>query len=385
MKKFKQVLAAVLAGVIAVGSLSLSAYTVKADEAAAADDAVVEDNSAFALQDVTKIEFIKNFEDKTIHFQNEFVASPYEFVDDMNRAWKSGHGISWLFGTVIDLTDKEGNKYRALYDGDEKEYSEVKAHMFSASGMDISNIKDDITFVHTDITAGGGDLNLIDLFGFLSRASSKDKYKGTYTYGKTKIDSVVANADGSFSVKMDNQAYTFFEQNDVLYAQGDVTAYSAIVVWKKAGVLKATYIPEARVNVYRIYNPNSGEHFYTTNKKEAEDAVKAGWNDEGSLCMAPKASNVPVYRLFNPNARDAGSHHFTISSKERADLVKAGWVDEGVAFYSVTNGKGVKLLRAYNKNDGGHNFTISEAEQKKIVEAGWADEGLAWYVYPLGK
>ena len=42
----------------------------------------------------------------------------------------------------------------------------------------------------------------------------------------------------------------------------------------------------ARANVssakmYRLYNPNSGEHFYTANAAERDKVKKAGWRDEG--------------------------------------------------------------------------------------------------------
>ena len=38
----------------------------------------------------------------------------------------------------------------------------------------------------------------------------------------------------------------------------------------------ASYIP-----VYRLYNPNTGEHFYTENEAEYIYLQNVGWNDEG--------------------------------------------------------------------------------------------------------
>lgn len=37
-----------------------------------------------------------------------------------------------------------------------------------------------------------------------------------------------------------------------------------------------------------------------------------------------------IYRLYNPNA---GEHLFTPSNYERATLVNFGWNDEGIGFY----------------------------------------------------
>lgn len=57
------------------------------------------------------------------------------------------------------------------------------------------------------------------------------------------------------------------------------------------------------VHVFRMYNPNSGEHFYTTTQKERDHLVKVGWSYEGIGWMACRnANDQPVYRLYNANA-----------------------------------------------------------------------------------
>ncbi|EOH86304.1 C39 family peptidase [Enterococcus pallens] len=90
------------------------------------------------------------------------------------------------------------------------------------------------------------------------------------------------------------------------------------------------------INLYRAYNPNSGEHFYTKDYNEIENIKRAGWNYEGVAWKVPN-SGKNVYRLFNPNARDAGSHHYTLLEAEKDDLVRRGWRYEGVS-WSVTGG-----------------------------------------------
>ena len=131
------------------------------------------------------------------------------------------------------------------------------------------------------------------------------------------------------------------------------------------------------VVMYRLYNPNSGEHFYTGSVKEKEDVIAAGWKDEGVAWKAPKTSKTPVYRLYNPNA---GDHHYTVSEKEKNDLVKVGWKYEGIGWYSDDN-KGVAIQRLYNPNAtaGSHHFTVSIPEKDNLVTAGWKYEGIAWY------
>ena len=382
MKLFKRAMALVLAGVMAVGAFTVTTASVKADEAVA-EEYTIDENSAFRTDDVTKIKFKKEFADDTIHFYRQFNSSLSQLMIDMKKIQAEAEGVSWLHNIEVVLTDLEGNVYTLKYKGS-GDKTDVVVTFPGGVKPDKSELEVGRTFKHTDIKIVKG-LDIVDLFTLLSVTGTKTNLSGTYGYGGTKIEKIVTNADGSFNVTMQGQKYLFYVVNGVLYAQGDVTEYKAIRTWCNRNILEVEYIPEIIVNVYRIYNPNSGEHFYTTNRTEVEAAVKAGWNDEGSLCKAPKASNTPVYRVFNPNARDAGSHHFTISKKEKEDLVKAGWVDEGIAFYSASKDKGVKLLRAYNKNDGGHNFTTNESEQKSIVAAGWQDEGIAWYVYPLNK
>ena len=61
--------------------------------------------------------------------------------------------------------------------------------------------------------------------------------------------------------------------------------------------------------LYRAYNPNTGEHLYTQNANEIPFVVNAGWRNEGSAWEAPN-SGANVYRLFNPNF--SGDHHYTL-------------------------------------------------------------------------
>ncbi len=141
------------------------------------------------------------------------------------------------------------------------------------------------------------------------------------------------------------------------------------------------FVPESTrtttIVMYRMYNPNSGEHFYTSSLKEKDILVKAGWKYEGVAWNAPSSSGIPVYRLYNPNA---GDHHYTMSAAEKDSLVNAGWNYEGIGWYSDPN-KGVPLYRLYNPNAvaGAHHYTTSEKERNSLVQAGWKDEGIAWY------
>ena len=151
------------------------------------------------------------------------------------------------------------------------------------------------------------------------------------------------------------------------------TAISCALPFSRAAAAEETN----RVTMYRLYNPNSGEHFYTGDNKEKTNLVNAGWRDEGIGWIAPATSNAPVYRLYNPNA---GDHHYTIDAKEQNNLKNAGWNDEGIGWYSDDK-KTVPLYREYNPNavTGTHNYTADKGEHNDLVAVGWKDEGIGWY------
>lgn len=133
----------------------------------------------------------------------------------------------------------------------------------------------------------------------------------------------------------------------------------------------------AAISMYRLYNPNSSEHFYTADHNEQQYLIKAGWKDEGIGWTAPTLSKTPVYRLYNKNA---GDHHYTMDEKEKDELVKAGWTYEKIGWYS-DDAKGTPLYRQYNPNAkaGSHNYTIDKKENDYLVKAGWKAEGISWY------
>lgn len=137
-------------------------------------------------------------------------------------------------------------------------------------------------------------------------------------------------------------------------------------------VVEVTYY-----KMWRLYNPNSGEHFYTSDETERENVYNHGWNIEGYGWVAPSPSNSPVYRLYNPNA---GDHHYTLDSSERDMLINKGWRYEGIGWYS-DDAQTVPVYREYNPNakSGAHNFTTDLDEHNHLISVGWRDEGIAYY------
>ena len=129
--------------------------------------------------------------------------------------------------------------------------------------------------------------------------------------------------------------------------------------------------------MYRLYNPNTGEHFYTGSIEERDMLKEAGWAYEGVAWNAPIKNGTPVFRVFNPNS---GDHHYTMSQEEVNMLVELGWQYEGVAWNSASPSN-IPQYRLYNPNAdvGSHHYTSSAEERDTLVSLGWKLEGIGWY------
>lgn len=128
------------------------------------------------------------------------------------------------------------------------------------------------------------------------------------------------------------------------------------------------------VAIYRLYNPYSGEHLFTTDYNEKTTLVPLGWNDEGIGWYAPEQGSV-TYRVFNPYSRE---HHYTTDLNERDTLVRIGWKYEGEAWHSSGS---VELYRLFNPYETTftHHYTKDINERNELVKIGWRYEGVGWY------
>lgn len=147
---------------------------------------------------------------------------------------------------------------------------------------------------------------------------------------------------------------------------------------EETGDADFVYTADNTADVYRMYNPNSGEHFYTEDYTERDHLLSVGWRYEGIGWTAPLEdvnASKPVYRVYNPNQ---GLHHYTMNLDEKNGLVALGWRDEGIGWYSDSI-ETVPLYREYNPNNGNHNYTTNADEDKHLVSVGWRQEQIGWY------
>ncbi len=149
--------------------------------------------------------------------------------------------------------------------------------------------------------------------------------------------------------------------------------------------------------LYRLYNPASGDHFYTASESERDWAIEvAGYGGEGDVGFvadAPSDSGsvdtMPLYRLYNP---ESGDHFYTTAADERDWAASnLGYNDEGIAGhvfgsqltfdYVKMSATTTPLYRLYKASNCDHFYTTSEAERDEAVaNAGYGDEGIGCFV-----
>ena len=120
--------------------------------------------------------------------------------------------------------------------------------------------------------------------------------------------------------------------------------------------------------VYRLYNPYSGAHHFTTSAGERDSLKAAGWQYEG-VAWTAQIGQFAVYRLYNPNSAD---HLLTTNFGEAKSCADAGWQYEGVPFMATPSG--TEVYRLYNPYAGQHMYTASRAERDSLEAAGWRAE-----------
>ena len=190
--------------------------------------------------------------------------------------------------------------------------------------------------------------------------------------GLTKVGNkeVINNADGSVTTNV-------YEVNPTTGALSN----SKTTVTPAPSRADGEAIEPQFAAMYRLYNPYTHEHLFTTDAAEKDNLVSLGWNFEnvtGKVYMHGEKGG--VYRLYNPTT---GEHHYTTKEDELAKCVKAGWRNEGVKFFSVLDAdkQTVGMVSMYNLYEKKfyHHYTSDPDEIAKMVKDGWRKEEIKWY------
>ncbi|MBF0528508.1 MAG: carboxypeptidase regulatory-like domain-containing protein, partial [Deltaproteobacteria bacterium] len=145
------------------------------------------------------------------------------------------------------------------------------------------------------------------------------------------------------------------------------------------------------VPFYRLYKAGSGyrDHIYTTNPKERDNAVAAGWKYERVECSISNRNSaglVPLYRLYHSAPKE--DYFYTTNATEKSNAVSQfGYTDQGIAgyVYSSPASGAVALYRLRNTADSNHFYCTRASERDyTLTNSSWSfiDEHIACYVMP---
>ena len=162
-------------------------------------------------------------------------------------------------------------------------------------------------------------------------------------------------------------------------------AVSTVVM---GAVCPQTAKAETRDNrpIYRLYNPDNGEHLYTTDENERDTLYATyGWGYEGVAWYSAN-EGTPVYRLYN---NVLCNHLYTTDLNEIRVLTSmdnTAWtVDNNnePLFYSAGD---VSIYRVYNEGlNGMHHLTTDRNEYDTLPTYGWAQEGVSLKAVAVGE
>ncbi len=171
--------------------------------------------------------------------------------------------------------------------------------------------------------------------------------------------------------------YYFDSENTVINVNGKELEDPYPYLCSEYAVLDVPFaFPWNDAPIYRLYNPKTKEHLYTSAKKEYDVLPGYGWKQEGVGWYAPKTGQ-SVYRLYNPKTKD---HHYTCSANEAKVLTSSyGWKYDNNAKPVFKSGGNVNVYRLYNKSlkIGSHHLTTNKNEYNVLPKYGWKQEGVA--------
>lgn len=137
---------------------------------------------------------------------------------------------------------------------------------------------------------------------------------------------------------------------------------------------------------YRLYNPNSGDHFYTSDTNEVKSAKNYGYVEESwasQIYSEQRPDTIALHRMYN---QKTGDHFYTSDINEVTTAKKLGYLDEGNAGYIYNSQKEgtVPLYRLFNSAAGDHFYT-EDANLENAMRYGYKYEGIAGYLPSIGE
>lgn len=160
--------------------------------------------------------------------------------------------------------------------------------------------------------------------GLLASGKELTEVNGVYKLSVTEneAESSVETAEEEFKPATNSAGYIAIHR---FHGSGAHRFTTATEFWGWSRESDAWNAPSSsNTPIIESYNSGSVDFIYKPN------SAQSGWENWGTGFRGSDSTNVPVYRLYNPNS---GKHHYTASTDEYNSVVNAGWSGEGVKFY----------------------------------------------------
>ena len=166
--------------------------------------------------------------------------------------------------------------------------------------------------------------------------------------------------------------------------------YAALVeIWGPSQVADIDASRTLKTQIYRLYQPSSGNHLFTSNTQEIDILTglptDSYFINEGIAYEVGAEANQNLYRFYN---HIAGRHFYTASDFERDHLIfnsSEPYIYEGIAYQVYSNdhraAPSTAVFRYFDPTTNYHFYTAS-LEEQTILETThpyWINEGIAWY------
>lgn len=152
-------------------------------------------------------------------------------------------------------------------------------------------------------------------------------------------------------------------------AYGNLNFYRYYVSW--FGSTSFNGVSDEKNAVWRLYNPKTDSHMFSSDYREVNTYILSGWKSDGVVSHYSTTGTVSIHRLYNPISK----YHILSSSQEASLLKSRGWVDDGELFKADNSGKPV-----WRMSKNGHFFITSDTnELSQYSKVGWNIDGILYY------
>ena len=139
------------------------------------------------------------------------------------------------------------------------------------------------------------------------------------------------------------------------------------------------------ISLHKLINKETGRYLFTGDNAEITNLVAQGWDDDGiafslftPLGSMP-ANQVDVIRLYNPSTSD---HFYTTDSSEATAAIAVGYTYEAIIGRALKadpkNQNQITVQRFFNSQTGEHYYTDSDSQGASLEANGYSKEGAAW-------